>query len=126
MTDTGSEETVVYHARRPQRWWQVMLGLWLAAIIGGAALIVGPRYGVWHRGQNDSTALQSWQRGPNTLAGPASSTPGATTDPGTTSCGSSAQTDYALLKFDAPATYHYAGVSGDGTWDMLNNRSMVH
>jgi len=126
MSSAGFDETIAQHARRPQRLWMVMLALGLAAIIAGAALILGPLYGVWHRGQNDSTALQSWQRGPSTLAGPASSTPGSTADPGTTSCGSSAPTDYALLKFDAPAVYHYAGVSGDGTWDLLNNRSMVH
>jgi LPXTG-site transpeptidase (sortase) family protein len=103
----------------------VLLALGIAAIVAGGALILGPLYGVWHRGQNDNHALASWQHIPNSLAGPASPTPGAV-DAGNTPCGSSSANDYALLTFSSPAAYHYAGVSGDGTWDMLNNRSMVH
>jgi LPXTG-site transpeptidase (sortase) family protein len=103
----------------------VLLALGIAAIVAGGALILGPLYGVWHRGQNDSHALQGWQKGPASLAGPASASPNAV-DAGNTSCGSSSINDYALLSFSSPGAYHYAGVSGDGTWDLLNNRSMVH
>src|SRR6202035_2636821 len=35
-------------------------------------------------------------------------------------------TDYALVSFGAPAQYHYAAVAGNGTWALLNSRSMVH
>jgi len=35
-------------------------------------------------------------------------------------------TDYALVNFGAPAHYHYAAVAGNGTWALLDSRSMVH
>ena len=38
----------------------------------------------------------------------------------------SSVTDYALVNFGAPAQYHYAAVAGNGTWALLNSRSMVH
>ena len=41
-------------------------------------------------------------------------------------CGTSSATDYALVTFGAPAQYHYAAVAGNGTWTLLNSRSMVH
>ena len=40
--------------------------------------------------------------------------------------GTSSATDYALVDFGAPAQYHYAAVAGNGTWALLNSRSMVH
>jgi sortase A len=30
------------------------------------------------------------------------------------------------VTFGAPAQYHYAAVAGNGTWTLLNSRSMVH
>ena len=54
---------------------------------------------------------------------PAASNPDASK---TLSCGSSSATDYALVNFGAPAQYHYAAVAGNGTWTLLNSRSMVH
>ena len=30
------------------------------------------------------------------------------------------------MNFGAPAQYHYAAVAGNGTWALLNSRSMVH
>src|SRR5437870_311388 len=106
-------------ARRPQRMWMLLLAVGVAAILAGGALILGPLYGVWHRGQADSSALKGWQAGPNALAGPPSANASVTPDPARTTCGSSSPNDYALLTFDQPASYHYAGVSGDGTWDLL-------
>jgi LPXTG-site transpeptidase (sortase) family protein len=109
--------------RGSRRLWLVVLAVGLVAIIGGAALILGPLLGVWHRGQNDVNALQGWSQGSNALAHPL---PGGATDAGKASCGSSSASDYALITFNDPAPYKYAGVAGDGTWDLLSNRSMVH
>ena len=41
-------------------------------------------------------------------------------------CGSSAPTDFALVTFTSLAQDHYVGVAGDGTWNLLAQRSMVH
>src|SRR5437660_1746189 len=82
--DAGAVRT-----RRSQRLWMVLLALGIAAIVAGAALILGPLYGVWHRGANDNKALQSWQRGPSTITGPVSGAP----DAGKTTCGSSSASD---------------------------------
>jgi len=110
--------------RRGRRLWLVLLALGLATMIAGAALILGPLWGVWHRGQADASALQGWNNGGSTtLTGPPKS---GASDAGKTICGSNSPDDYALVNFNDPSQYHYAGVSGDGTWDLLNSRSMVH
>jgi sortase A len=102
----------------------VLMAAGLVAIIAGAAIIAVPLLGVFARGSADQSALSSWQRGAaNNLAG-APSNP--TADPKTVPCGSGSAADYALVTFGAPAAEHYAGVAADGTWDALNNRSMVH
>ena len=103
-------------------WVLIVLGL--LAVLVGVGLIVGPLLGVLGRGNADQSALQAWNNGgSNALRGAA---PGSATNAGHTACGSSAPGDYALVKFSAPAAEHYAGVAGDGTWDLLNSRSMVH
>ena len=110
--------------RPRRRLWLVLLALGVATMVAGAALILGPLWGVWHRGQADASALQSWNNGGSSaLAGPGHT---GASDVGKTTCGSSSPDDFALVNFNDPGTYHYAGVSGDGTWDLLNNRSMVH
>jgi len=109
--------------RRPQP-WHVLLALGVGAMLVGVGLVVGPLWGVWHRGAADTSALQTWNHGgSNLLKGPA---PKGAANAAKSGCGSSSPADYALLKFNAPAAYHYAGVAGDGTWDLLHDRSMVH
>src|SRR5215831_11854086 len=99
-----------------------VLLLGLAAVLAGVAVILAPVIGALIRGHGDQTALQTWNNGgSNALRGGA-----AASDAGHTVCGSSAPGDYALVKFSAPADDSYAGVAGDGTWDLLNSRSMVH
>jgi LPXTG-site transpeptidase (sortase) family protein len=109
--------------RKPIRLWMVLLALGVASILAGGALIAGPIIGVFQRGAADSTALKQWKSGaaqPAVVPAPA---PAAATSP---ACGVSSVTDYALVNFGAPAQYHYAAVAGNGTWALLNSRSMVH
>jgi LPXTG-site transpeptidase (sortase) family protein len=109
--------------RRPKL-WTVLLAVGIASILAGGAIIAGPLIGVFQRGQADSTALHNWQSG---SAGAHPVVTGANPDATKTlSCGSSSVTDYALVTFGAPAQYHYAAVAGNGTWTLLNSRSMVH
>ncbi len=99
----------------------VLLALGVASIIAGGALIAGPLIGVFQRGAVDSTALKHWKGGavkPAVAPAPVASRPPA--------CGTSSATDYALVNFGAPAQYHYAAVAGNGTWALLDSRSMVH
>ena len=107
-----------------RRLWVLLLTLGVALVIAGGALIVGPLWSVWHRGQADQSALQAWNSGgSNALVGPVT---GGTADIGKSTCGASSPTDYALVTFTSLAQDHYSGVSGDGTWDLLAQRSMVH
>jgi len=106
--------------RRRVRLWMVMLALGIASIIAGGSLIAGPLIGVFQRGAVDSTALNHWKGSTTHSAAPA---PAASTSP---ICGTSSATDYALVNFGAPVQYHYAAVAGNGTWALLNSRSMVH
>lgn len=106
------------------RFWLPMLGAGVALVAVGVVLIVGPVLGAFGRGQADQSALQGWKNGGSAkLAGPVH---GGVPDVHKATCGSSSPADYALLTFDAPAQYHYAGVAGNGTWDLLGQRSMVH
>ena len=97
----------------------VLLAVGVASILAGGALILGPIIGVLQRGAVDSTALHQWKGSPHQVAPvPVASAPPA--------CGTSSPTDYALVSFGAPASYHYAAVAGNGTWALLDSRSMVH
>lgn len=102
----------------------ILMAVGLITIVAGVTMIAVPLLGVWQRGNADQTALNSWLKGgSNALKGAPSS---ASALPQTVSCGSGSPTDYALVTFGAPAADHYSGVAGDGTWDSLQNRSMVH
>ena len=93
----------------------------LICIVAGVAVIVGPLLGVLHRAQADQSALNAWNDGgPNSIRG------GVAAGPASLTCGSNSPSDYALVKFNTPAQYNYADVAGDGTWDMLQQQSMVH
>jgi LPXTG-site transpeptidase (sortase) family protein len=105
--------------RRP-RLWTILLVIGIGSILAGGAIIAGPVIGVFQRGAADSSALKGWDGSHPAVTG---ANPDASK---TLSCGSSSATDYALVTFGAPAQYHYAAVAGNGTWALLNSRSMVH
>jgi len=120
----GNRRRARRHART-SRLWFVFFALGLVAVLVGVGLIVGPLLGVFGRGQADQSALQAWNNGGSkALAGPPSA--GTAANAGHTACGSTSPTDYALVSFSAPAQNHYTGVAGNGTWDLLSSRSMVH
>ncbi len=115
----GPTGTATTGRRKRLKSWHILLAIGLAFIIAGAALVIGPLYAVWHRGQADQSNLQNWN---NALVGPGKDAGNAAK----AACGSTSPDDYALISFGNPAQYHYAGVSGDGTWDLLHDRTMVH
>lgn len=109
-------------SRRAHRVRTIVLLLGVGAVLAGVGIIVVPIIGALIRGHHDQSALSSWNNGgSNSLKGAA-----AAADATHTACGSTSPSDYALLKFSAPAADSYAGVAGDGTWDLLNQRTMVH
>ena len=96
----------------------------VACIAASILVIAVPLYGVWSRNRADTGALDAWNKGGSAaLAGPLA--PGA--PPRTAAqCGSGSATDYALVNFPSLPKYSYAGVAGDGDWNQLTKRSMVH
>lgn len=99
----------------------IVLGLLL--IVAGIAVIAVPLWGVHQRGEADSQALNDWNHGgAQALAGPV----GAVAAPAACSATAAPPDDYALVAFPSLTAYNYAGVAGDGTWDQLHQRSMVH
>lgn len=84
-------------------------------VIVGLVMVLGPLFGLWQRGQADQDALNRW------ITHPVAATRHH-------ACGGDSASDYALVTFSSPSTaqYDYAGVAGDGTWDLLRSRSMVH
>jgi|SRR5580704_14086599 LPXTG-site transpeptidase (sortase) family protein len=110
---------------RAMRW---MVRLVAVALIGLGAYLVGmPLFAVHQRGTADTNALNSWSSTGNTAV--VGAPRGGAGDPklGKT-CGSELPVDqaYALVTFTGLPQYGYAGVAGDGNWDLLQNRSMVH
>ncbi|HEY2704847.1 MAG TPA: hypothetical protein VGL20_14270, partial [Candidatus Dormibacteraeota bacterium] len=111
------------------RWYGGRHAQVVSTLAGGGLLLAGilviaiPLVGVFGRGQADNSALALWNRGGSTaLTGTAPETGSAA------GCGSSSGPTgaYAMLSFPSLARYGYAGVAGDGGWDMLLQRSMVH
>jgi len=108
----------------------VVTGLLL--ILAGVAVIAVPLYFVWQRGKADDQALAEWNAGGSQaivggLGAPIGSAgEGAAEAPLTCHASSAPPDDYALVRFPSLAQYSYAGVAGDGTWDLLRHRSMVH
>jgi len=77
------------------------------------------------RGKTDQSAIGSWNSGgKNDLRGAVKEAAQSTT--GTCSPGGAPASQYALVEFTGLPQYNYAGVAGDGTWDLLHQRSMVH
>ena len=106
---------------------RALLGLvGVGMIVAGILVIAIPLYHVWQRGKADDQALQAWNSGgAGKLAGPVSDASPAAPPPACGAAGAPAD-EYALVTFPSLAKYGYAGVAGDGTWDMLSQRSMVH
>ena len=109
------------------RWGRRLLTVvGIACIAAGVAVIAIPLYHVWQRGREDSRALQEWNAGGSqALVGAA---PDSSEGRPTQVCNASAAPaeDYALVSFPSLPQYGYAQVAGDGTWDLLTQRSMVH
>ena len=119
-------------ASRPRRLSRLVTGAMLVAglglIAGGIWVIAVPVIGVWQRGSADSKALQDWTHGGSqALVGVVG---GGDTHEALASSSCNAATipadDYALVSFPSLARYGYSGVAGNGTWDELKSRSMVH
>jgi LPXTG-site transpeptidase (sortase) family protein len=91
-------------------------------LLAGILVIAIPLVGVLERGQADNGALAQWNHGGSkALTGTAPDTAS------TGGCGTAAAADsYAMLSFPSLTQYGYAGVAGDGGWDLLLQRSMVH
>jgi sortase A len=103
----------------PFRLLGVLVGLVLVAT--GLALVVPPLWSLWQRNRVDDNALNQWNKGGSQalVGGGASNYAGQ--------CGSGdPAVNYARVSFPSLAQYGYAGVAGDGTWDLLRQRSMVH
>jgi LPXTG-site transpeptidase (sortase) family protein len=117
----------------PRRPWPpsgrtLLSGLAAALVLTGAGIAAGPLVGLVQRSRADGTALAQWrQRGSQAVVG---SLPAASPSPvaaGAAACGGASAADsYALVTFPSLTRYGYAAVAGDGTWDLLLQRSMVH
>ncbi|HET9051243.1 MAG TPA: sortase [Candidatus Dormibacteraeota bacterium] len=136
-TLSGTSGTAGHHRPRLSRGRLAVLALGVALIVAGVLVIAVPQYRVWQRGQADDQALQTWNAGGSAkLAGPVADAtplpaglPTSTAAPGAVAaCGgaSAPASEYALVTFPSLSAYGYAGVAGNGTWDMLTQRSMVH
>lgn len=98
-------------------------------VVAGIVVILVPIIGTFIRGGNDDRALREWQSGgSNALVGAPhdpDAVPGAST---AAACrpNSAPADDYALVTFTSLPQYGYAGVAGNGDWNSLHERSMVH
>jgi hypothetical protein len=109
---------------RPQPRHLLSLG-GVALIATGVGIVVVPLLGVHNRGTADDNALAQWNKGGSqALVGGLPDTADAAA---ATTCGTSSPAEeYALVSFPSLAQYGYSGVAGDGGWDLLLQRSMVH
>jgi sortase A len=100
----------------------------VALVAGGMWIGIRPLYGLFQRDRADDTALTQWHRdGSQALVGSAPDTADSASAVSAPSCGAASAADsYALVSFPSLIQYAYAGVAGDGTWDLLRQRSMVH
>jgi LPXTG-site transpeptidase (sortase) family protein len=82
------------------------------------------------RGQNDVNAVNSWLAGSaSSKASPAgTTTTGTATGTATNTCGGGGSDSdaYALVEFTSLPQYGYVGVTVNGNWTDLDDRSMVH
>jgi len=104
--------------------WHALLAAGLACLVAGGYLLIGPVVSTALRGQADQSALHNWTaRSANGTSGGAGK---GAANAAKATCGSASADDYALVKFGTLGQYSYAGVAGDGTWDLLHDRTMVH
>ena len=106
-------------------------------VVAGIAVIAVPVVTTWVRGNADDQALRDWNSGgsaaltgapphdPDAIAG---SSTAATPSTNASSCkpDTAPPDDYALVSFPSLPQYGYSGVAGNGDWNMLKQRSMVH
>ena len=82
------------------------------------------------RGQNDVNAVNSWLAGSASSGASQADTPatGTATGTSTSTCGGGGSDSdaYALVEFTGLPQYAYVGVTVDGDWTKLDDRSMVH
>jgi LPXTG-site transpeptidase (sortase) family protein len=107
----------------------VLLGVGLIGT--GLWVIASPILGTWQRGQADSRALTEWrQGGAQALVGGVGTSGGSHPDfgdrIGDCAANQAPPDAYALMAFPTLTKYGYSGVAGDGTWDLLKDRSVVH
>jgi LPXTG-site transpeptidase (sortase) family protein len=90
-------------------------------VVAGVAVVLLPLLGVSNRGRADDSALSQWYQGGS------SAVVGSAPNSAAPTCGFAGPSQsYALVTFPSLSQYGYAGVAGDGTWDLLEQRSMVH
>jgi LPXTG-site transpeptidase (sortase) family protein len=124
MSSTRARASARIRPRRhrrlgPVRLLGVLIGLGL--VVGGLVLLVPPLLALWERGRVDDNALSQWNRGGSqALVGGA-----ANGFSGQCGAGDPAE-NYARVSFPSLAQFGYQGVAGDGTWNLLLQRSMVH
>jgi LPXTG-site transpeptidase (sortase) family protein len=114
------------HAVRGRTTRLLLLTVGVGLIVAGVLVIAIPLAAVWRRGQADTEALKAWNSGGSqALIGAA---PDSGSHPSTATChaASAPASDYALVSFPSLPQYGYAQVAGNGTWDLLTQRSMVH
>src|SRR5438132_8587090 len=111
LQDTRAMRPAPESRRRPPRRRELLL-IGVGMLVVGAAVAAGPVLSVLHRAQADSRALHAWN----------STAPGGAR----AACDRIARDGYALLRFNEPASYRYSSVAADGTWSLLDRRSMVH
>jgi LPXTG-site transpeptidase (sortase) family protein len=114
--------------RRMPRTSTLLTVLGVVLIAGGVTLAGRPLLAMFERGRADQTALAQWrQSGSRAVVGSAPAAAAAPAVPRTGACGGASAADaYALVSFPSLADYGYSGVAGDGSWDLLLRRSMVH
>jgi LPXTG-site transpeptidase (sortase) family protein len=97
----------------------------VALIATGIGIVAVPLIAVHNRGVADSNALAQWNKGGSEdLVG---GLPDTADLAGTATCGTDSPAEsYALVSFPGLQRYGYSGVAGDGGWDLLLQRSMVH
>jgi LPXTG-site transpeptidase (sortase) family protein len=91
----------------------------------------GVQQAVASRGQNDVNAVNSWLAGAASNSASPADTPTAgtaTAGTATNTCGGGGSDSdaYALVEFTGLPQYGYVGVTVNGNWTDLDDRSMVH
>jgi len=104
-------------------------------VVAGLVVIVVPIITTYMRGAEDDRALQDWRSGGSSALAGAPNAPDAVPGSSTAGQGQAAPAcqpnaapanDYALVNFVALPQYGYTGVAGNGDWNSLHQRSMVH